>query len=147
MDDILKIPHKLVLDWVQKKWSSERNKGFWLKFFELGQIKPVAIEIIQTASWDERNHMCTGEKLNRWKYDDVGLQLLATNKAEEGKQKVNYCYYCVDKDKKRLGVVWENILPMASNRKKIHYFQTGEVYEIVENDGVEEYKPISCWME
>jgi len=146
MDEIMPHPHKLVLDRVRKKWASERSKGFFRKLLELGEIKPVAIEIVQTDSLDERTKLCTGETLNRWRYDDAGLQLLPLN-ADTSKQKLGYCYYCIDKEKKKLAIVWANILPIASRRKKIHYFHTGEVYEIIERDGVEDYKPISCWIE
>ena len=145
MDEMMQKPHKLVLDKVQKKWLSKRPKGFWSRLLELGEIKPVAIEIVQTASVDKGFKFCTGETLNRWRYNDAGLQLLPSN-ADTGEWKLEYCYYCIDKEKKKLAIVWANILSIAW-RRKIHYFHDGVVYEIIERNGVEEYKRISCWIE
>jgi hypothetical protein len=146
MSQILKKPLKIVFDDVQKRWASERPKNFLTRLIDVVIIKPRAIEIVQTASWDERSKFCTGETLNRWKYDDAGLQLLSPN-ADVGEWKLEYCWYCIDEKKKKLAIVWANIFSIATFRKKIHYFHNGEVYEIIERGGVEEYNLISYWME
>ena len=43
-------PHKLVYDAVWRKWFDFRHRGFLKKLFQLGAVKPLGIEIIQTAS-------------------------------------------------------------------------------------------------
>jgi hypothetical protein len=140
-------PNKLVLDKVQKRWSYRRSKGVLTKLINFIIIKPVAIEIVQTASVDEGFKFCTGETLNRWRYNDSGLQLLSNNVGAEEK-KLDYCYYCLDKEKKKLAIVWANMFSGALRGSRIkHPYHHGEVYEIIEHNGVEEYKRISCWME
>jgi len=146
MDEFMKKPHEFVFDKVQRKWANKRSKGFWQKLLELGEIKPVAIEIVQTDSLDERTKLCTGETLNRWIYDNTGLQLLPPN-ADTSEQVLEYCYYCIDKDKNKLAIVWANIQTIASRRKKIHYFHTGSIYAITECNGVEDYELIGTWIE
>jgi hypothetical protein len=149
MDEITKQPHKLVLDRVQKKWSSNHSKGVLAKFIEFIIIRPIAIEIVQTESIDDEGFkFCRGETLNRWRYNDSGLQLLPQNKAEEGEHKVDYCYYCLDKEKKKLAILWSSMFSGAFRGSKIKYpYHHGEVYEIIERNGVEDYNLISCWME
>jgi len=139
-------PHEFVFNEVQRKWSYERSKGFFRRLIEFGAIKAVAIDIIETESIDERRAFCTGEILNTWRYDDTGLKLIPKN-TEIDNYKVEHCEYCFDKEKKVLLIVWANILPSASSRKHIHYFHNGTLYEIVENDGVEEFKVDRVWME
>jgi len=146
MDEIIKRPHKIVLDAVSRNWSYKYYKGFWQKLFELGEIKPVGIEIVQTDTLDERTNLCTGKTLNRWRYDDKGLQVIPLNTDTAG-QLLDHCSYCIDKDKRKLAIVWENIFPGKSSRKNIHYINRGEVYQIVECDGVQDFELISCWIE
>jgi len=69
------------------------------------------------------------------------------NSGSDHEKKLEYCCYFVDKEKKRLVVVWTNILPMASTRKKIYYFHDGVVYKIDIDNGVENYELINTWME
>jgi len=147
MDEIVKIPHKLAFEEVQKKWSSISSTGVLLKLIDFIIIRPLAVEIVQTESIDDDGFkFCRGAILNRWRYNDSGLQLLP-NKADEGEQKVEYCYYCIDKENKRLAILWANMFSGALRGSKIKYFRNGEVYEITEHDGVEDYNLISCWME
>ena len=145
MDEIMQMPHKLVLDEVQKRWSAIRPKCFLTRFIDIVVIKPAAIEIVQTTSDDEGFKFCTGETLNRWKYNDAGLQLLPPN-ADIGEWKLEYYYYCIDEKKKKLAISRAIILFIAW-RRKIHYFHNGKVYEIIERNGVKEYNLISSWME
>ncbi|MDO8335745.1 MAG: hypothetical protein Q7T74_03115 [Candidatus Saccharibacteria bacterium] len=146
MDEILKKPHKLVLDRVQQRWSSRYSKSFLTKLTDFILIRPAAIEIVQTASDEKGFKFCTGETLNRWRYNDAGLQIPSPN--TDNKQKVEYCYYCIDQKKKKLAISWAKMFSGAlRGSKTINYFHDGTVYEIVERNGVEEYNLISCWME
>ena len=139
-------PHKLVYDAVWRKWFDFRHRGFLKKLFQLGAVKPLGIEIIQTASLDEKTKMCTGEIINRWRYDGNGLKIVPLN-SDAGEQKFDYCYYCIDKDKRKFAITWATIFPNQSTRKKTHYIHHGEIYEIVERDGIQDFELISCWME
>jgi len=110
-------PHRLVLDEVQKRWSSERSKGFLRKLVEVGGIKPVAIEILETESLYSGFKYCTGKTLRRWRYDDAGLRLLPPT-ADTHEEKVEYVYYSIDKVRKRLGIVWANILSSSHRSRR-----------------------------
>jgi len=146
MDTSVEKPHRLVLDEVQKRWSSERSKGLLRKLFEFGGIKPVGIEIVETERLYSGFKYCAGKTLRRWRYDDTGLRLLPPT-ADTHEEKVEYVYYSIDRVRQRLAIVWANILSSASQSKKIHYFHNGTVYEIIEAGGVEDYELISTWIE
>ena len=146
MDEIVKKPHKLVIDEVQKRWSSRYSKGVLSKLTNFIVIRPAAIEIVQTDHVDKGFKYCTGDTSNIWRYDDAGLQLLPPN-ADIGKQKVEYCYYCIDKEKKRIAILWTNMFSGALRGSKVQYFHDGSVYEINEKNGAEHYELISTWME
>jgi hypothetical protein len=115
-------PHEFVLDQVQRKWSGERSKGFFTKLIELGEVKAIAIDILETENFDEEHMFCTGEILNRWRYDDTGLRYIPKNENVD-QNIVEYCEY------------------------NIHYFSHGELYEIVESNGVEDFKVIGIFIE
>ena len=146
MDKIMQRPHILVYNEVQRQWSSHRLKGFFQWLIELGEMKPAAIDIIRTEDYDKKYKMCTGKTLNRWIYDKKGFRFIPPNE-EIGKKNVETCTFCIDKDQKRLLIVWTNILTSASSRKNIHYFHTGTLYELVIKDGIEDYDIIGCWIE
>ena len=139
-------PHEFVLDQVQRKWSCKRSKGFFTKLLELGEIKAVAIDIMETEGFDEKHKLCTGEILNRWKYDDSGLQYIPKDSVLESKR-VEYCKYCINKEQKKLMIVWIDISNIESRGKDIHYSRHGASFEIVESNGVEDFKVIGVWME
>ena len=139
-------PHEMVLKEVRSRWSCYRNKSFFQRIIEFGQIKIAAIDIVETATFDEKYKFFTGETLNKWRYDDTGLHFIPKN-AELDSHRVEYCKYCIDKEKRRLAIGWANILPSASSGKKIYYFGSGVVYEIAEDNGIEEFKVIRVWME
>jgi hypothetical protein len=139
-------PHEFVLDQIRRKWSGERSKGFFTKLLELGEVKAVAIDILETESLDEKHMFCTGEILNRWRYDDSGLQYIPKNE-DVDQNIVEYCSYCIKRKKKRLLIVWTDISTINSTKKDIHYFSHGEFYEIVEREGVEDFKVIGIWIE
>ena len=83
MDEIMQRPHILVFNEVQRQWSSHRLKGFFQWLIELGEIKPVAIDIIQTEDYDKKYKMCTGKTLNRWRYDEKGFRFMPLNEEIE----------------------------------------------------------------
>lgn len=144
--NIMQRPHILVCHEVQRQWSSHRLKGFWQWLIELGEIKPAVVDIIQTKDYDKKYKMCTGDTINRWRYDKNGFQSVPVD--EHIKDKViGICEFCIDSEKKRLLIVWANILGSASSRKKIQYFHTGTLYEMVMNNGIEDYDIISTWIE
>ncbi len=68
-------PHEFVLNEVQCRWSYVHPKGFFKRLLKFGEMV-VAIDIIETESLDEEEKCCTGEILNKWRYDDKGLQIL-----------------------------------------------------------------------
>jgi hypothetical protein len=138
-------PHEFVFNQVQCKWACERSKGFFTKLIELGEIKAVAIDIIETERFDERRKLCTGEILNRWRYDDTGLRYIPKH-TDIDSHKVEYCKYCINKEQKKLMVVWIDISKIESRGKDIHYSRHGASFEIVESNGVEDFKVISVWM-
>lgn len=146
MEAKIKQPHILVCHEVQRQWSSHQYKSFWRWILELGEIKPRAIEVIQTSEYDNKHRMCTGDPINRWRYDRKGFQYKPAEEHIEEKI-VEVCSFCIDKEQKRVLIVWSNILGSASSRKKMHYFGTGTLYEVVMKDGIEDYEVIGGWIE
>jgi len=145
MNKVIHKPHELVLIEVRRRWACERYKGLLRRLIEMGRIHPKAIIITQTNSYDEKDRICSGETLHRWRYDNAGLQLLSQE--EESQQSVDYCYYCIDKDKRKLVIDWSVIFQPGSSRKNIRYHQYGTVYEITKNDGIDDFELVSTWME
>ena len=140
-------PHEFVLNKVQYKWSYESSKGFWGRLFAFG-ANPVAIDIIETESLDEEEKCCTGEILNKWRYDDKGLQILPEDMdMYQYQYKVEKCWYCLDRENKRLVITWAYLRSYGSNRNNSHYFHDGFLFEIIEKDGIEKFKGIGCWIE
>lgn len=140
-------PPKLVLDEVQRRWPPKHSKGILTKLIDFIIIRPIAIEVVQTDSFDEKTNRCTGKTLNRWRYNDLGLQSLSDN-ADEEEQKLDYCYYCLDKEKKKLVIEWSSMFSGALKGSRIkHPYNHGEIYEVIECNGVEEYRLIRCWIE
>ncbi len=92
---------------------------------------------------------CDGDILNKWRYEETGLRVLSEYADMSYNQyKVEKCWYCIDREKKRLRVTWANFLPNASSyRKDVHHFHDSTLYEIIENNGIEEFKAIGFWME
>lgn len=141
----MQLPHKIILEAVQQRWASKQAKGFFTKLFELGEIKALSIIVVQTETYDEKTRMCSDEIINRWKYDHSGLQPLSVN-IDLSREQADYCYYCIDEEKKRIIMNWETIFPCASTRKHLHYNSFGAIYEIVEEEGVEVFKVIRTWI-
>lgn len=139
-------PHEIVLKAIQKKWEYNRSKSFVTKLLELGEIKATATIILQTEYFDEIQRRCSGKILHRWKYDYSGLHNLSED-IDVSQQKVDYCCYCIDKEQKRIVVQWDTILPSASTRKHLHYFDYGAIYEIVRDKDVDVFKVIRTWIE
>ena len=112
----------------------------------MGEIKAVAIDILEKENIDEKHMFCTGETLNRWRYDDTGLQYIPKNE-DVDQNIVEYCAYCINRTKKRLLIEWTNISTMGSTKKDVHYFCNGTFYEIIENNGIEDFEVIGVWIE
>ncbi len=138
-------PHEFVLNEVQCRWSYKHPKGFFRRLLAFGTMA-VAIDIIEIESIDDEEKRCAGEILNRWKYDDAGLQIVP-EKIDIYQYKVERYWYCFDREKKRLLVVRARFLPRVSLKKEVQYYHSGRLYEIVENDGIEEFKVIGFWMD
>jgi hypothetical protein len=145
IDSSVNKPHILFYNYVWRRWFDFRHRRLIEKIFHLGEVKPLGIEIIQKVGLDERNR-CTGETVNRWRYDDNGLQLLSSQ-PDTSKQIVDYCYFCINKDKGTLVITWATIFPDMSTRKNVHYHHHGEAYKIVEHDGIQDFELISSWIE
>jgi hypothetical protein len=128
------------------RWSNLQQKSVFRRLIEFGEIKPVAIDIIQTDGYDKKCKICIGEKINRWVYDRKGCHCVPLDENNEGKI-LETCTFCIDKEQKKLLVVWANILSSASSRRRIHYFQTGTLYELTIKNGVEDYDITSSWIE
>ncbi len=140
-------PHEFVLNEVQCRWSYERSKGFFRRLLDFG-ANPIAIDIIETESLDEKEAICTGEILNKWRQEETGLRVLSEYADMSYNQyKVEKCWYCIDREKKRVVITWANLLPGPSSRKGVHHFHNGTLYEIIENNGIEEFKAIGFCME
>jgi hypothetical protein len=139
-------PHEFVLNEVKRRWSYERSKGFFTKLIELGEIKAVAIVILEKENFVDKRKFRKGKILNRWRYDDTGLQYIPKNE-DVDQNRVEYCAYCINRKKKRLLIEWTNISTMDSSKKDIHYFCNGTFYEIVESNGIEDFKVIRVWIE
>ena len=146
MDAQIKQPHILVCHEVQRQWFSHRYKSFWRWILELGEIKPDAIKVVQTSDYDKKHKMCTGDIINKWRFDEKGFRPVPANEYIE-KKIVETCEFCIDSEQKRLLIVWANILGSASSRRKIQYFHTGTLYEMVVNNGIEDYDIIGGWIE
>lgn len=140
------LPHKIVLETIEKSWEYKRSKGLLKKILELGEIRGCADIIIEMEQYDEDLRQPTGKILNKWRYDESGLQHLSIDE-EFTEQQVDYCYYCVDKQKKILVINWFTIYPGNSTRKKYEYTGRGVIFEINEKDGEEDYEIIRTWME
>ncbi len=139
-------PHEFVLDQVRRKWSYERSKGFFRRLIELGEVKAVAIDILETEYFEDRKEFRRGEILNRWRYDDSGLQYIPENTDIDG-YKVECCAYCINREQRRFLIEWTSISKSDSRGKDIHYHSHGASFEIVESNGVEDFKMIGGWME
>lgn len=140
------LPHKIVLETIEKSWEYGRSKGLLTKILELGEIRGCADIIIEMEQYDEELRQPTGKILNKWRYDESGLKHLSVEEEFTGQQ-VDYCYYCVDKQKKILAIDWLTIYPGNSTRKKLEYTGRGVIFEIIEKDGEEDYEIIRTWME
>jgi hypothetical protein len=139
-------PHEFVLDQVRRKWSCERSKGFFQRLIELGEVKAVAIDILEKENFVDKKKFRKGKILNRWRYDDTGLQYIPEN-TDIDLHRMECCAYCLNREKKRLLIDWTNISAYKSTKKEIHYFRHGALYEIVESNGIEDFKVIGIWME
>jgi len=140
------LPHKIVLETIEKNWEYECSKGILTKILELGEIRGRADIIIEMEHYDEEQRQPTGKILNKWKYDKFGLKQLSVDEDYTGQQ-VDYCFYCVDRQKKVLAIDWLTIFPGNSTRKKFEYIGRGVVFEIIEREGEEDYEIIRTWME
>lgn len=138
--------HILILNEVQQRWWYFRTRSILQKLMELGEIKPKAIDIIQTENYDERTNLCKGRTLNKWRYDNKGLRLLSPEEYSD-QLIAEHCTFCIDKEKKRLIIEWAKIFPSDSSRKKIHYVHSGVTYELFDNDGIADFNTIGCWMD
>lgn len=141
-----RVPHILVLNEVRMRWTNLHAKSFFQRLIELGEVKPDAIDIIQTDDYDRKCKICIGEKINRWIYDEKGCHCVPLDESIEDKI-FETCTFCIDKEQKKLLVVWANILSSASSRKKIHYFHTGTHYELTIKNGIEDFEITSSWIE
>ena len=140
------MPHKIVLETIEKSWEYKRSKRLLTKILEFGEIRAHADIIIEMEHYDEEHRRTTGRILNKWKYDKSGLQKIAVEEDYTGQQ-VDYCYYCFDRQKKLLVIDWFTIFPGNSTRKKLEYTGRGVTFEIIEKDGEEDYKIIRTWIE
>lgn len=139
-------PHIIVKKAVQQKWAQKRSRGIIEKILMHGRIKSVGIIIVQTESFDEKLKQCTGKVLNRWRYDDSGLHCLLED-VDVSNEKVDSCYYCIDKEKKQMMIEWLTIFSVESTRKKLNYNYCGAIYELFEEEGEEICKVIRTWMQ